>query len=724
MARSSRIDRSRMKKTASTVLVGIDTGGTFTDLVAVELERGHFSYHKVPTVTDDPARGILEGIAELLDQNGLARADVSFLVLGTTLATNAVLQGKWAPTGMLTTAGFRDVLELARQRRPHYFNLDIPKPMPPAARDCRMEVAGRIANDGTEVTPLSEDDVRQAIDALKRKGVEAVAICFLHAYANPAHEERARTLVKKLWPEVYLCTSSDVLAEFREFERFATATVNASLMPIMDRYLERFERGVRELGIRHAPRVMQSNGGAVSPGAVRKRPVNTFFSGPAGGVIGAVGIGGELGLPNLITFDMGGTSTDVCLIRDGEPAKKSERTMGGFPVRTRTLDIHTIGAGGGSIAWMDAGGLLKVGPQSAGANPGPAAYGRGGTKATVTDANVVLGRLNPRTLLGGRMPMHAGRAAAVIDALARDLGVDRIQAAAGVLEIINVNMMGAVRVISVEQGEDPRDFTLVPFGGAGPLHAADVARTMGMRKVLVSPRPGLLSAIGLLHADVRADFSLTRLVRAEPPGLKALNAGFRTLARRGAEWLSGEGEARGVFEWFADLRYFGQNFELILELKGDGLDERQLVKVVEAFHRRHKDYYGYDMRGQPVEIVNLRLVVTGERRSVPQEVVKLARAPLKDALIEKRAVWFRDTGFVTTPVYAREGLPAGCRITGPAIVEQMDTTTVVPPGASLKQEKSGYLHMELAAAPRFRSVACRRSRDPANEQRETHGFPP
>src|SRR5688572_14954120 len=563
-----------------TVCVGIDTGGTFTDLVAVELERKQYHYHKVPTLTDDPAHGILDGITELLDVNGLKRGDVKFLVLGTTLATNAVLEGKWAPTGLITTAGFRDVLELARQRRPHYFNLDIPKAMPPAARDCRIEVDGRIANDGSEVAPLAEDGVRRAVEALKAKKVEAVAVCFLHAYANPAHEERARALVKKLWPGIYLCTSGDVLAEFREFERFATATVNASLMPIMDRYLERFEQGVADLGIRQAPRVMQSNGGAVSPGAVRKLPVNTFFSGPAGGVIGSVGLGGQLKLPDLITFDMGGTSTDVCLIHDGEPAKKSERQIGGFPVRTRTLDIHTIGAGGGSIAWVDAGGLLKVGPQSAGAYPGPAAYGRGGTRPTVTDGNVVLGRLNPRTLLGGRMTMHPEKARAVIDELAGRLGVNAVKAAAGVIEIINVNMMGAVRVISVEQGEDPRDFTLVAFGGAGPLHAADVASNMGMRKVLVPPRPGLLSAIGLLHADVRGDFSLTRLLRAEVASLGPLNAGFDELKKRGAAWLKGEGEADANSGWFADLRYVGQNSELIVELKNDKLAAAGLAKLV------------------------------------------------------------------------------------------------------------------------------------------------
>jgi N-methylhydantoinase A len=678
----------------SKIFVGIDTGGTFTDLVAADVDGRRYCYHKVPT-TGDPARGILEGVAELLDQNGIARRDVAFLVLGTTLATNAVLEGKWARTGVITTTGFRDVLELARQRRPHYFNLDIPKPMPPASRDCRLEVRERVAHDGSVVSPLVENDVRRAVDVLKAKKVEAVAICFMHAYANADHEERARALVKSLWPDIYLCTSNEVLGEFREFERFSTATVNASLMPIMDRTMSQFEKGVAELGIPHTPRVMQSNGGAVSPSAVRKMPVNTFFSGPAGGVIGTVGLGRQLKAPNLITFDMGGTSTDVCLIRDGEPAKKSERQMGGFPVRTRTLDIHTIGAGGGSIAWIDAGGLLKVGPQSAGAYPGPAAYGRGGTQATVTDANVALGRLSPKSLLGGRMAMHPDKAHAAIDDLAKSLSVDAVKAAAGVIEIINVNMMGAVRVISVEQGEDPRDFTLVAFGGAGPLHAADVARNMGMGKVLVPPRPGLLSAIGLLHADVRGDFSLTRLLRAEAINLKAFNAGLADLKKRGAEWLRGEGEKRAKFEWFVDLRYFGQNFELTMPLARERLDATSLNRLTRAFHRRHKTFYGYDMPAQPVEIVNLRLVVTAARRAPP--AVKRNKKSIKKQIVtEKRRVWFTETGFVQTPVYERDQLPAGWRATGPAIIEQMDATTVVPPKTIIHNDALGYLHLTLA----------------------------
>ncbi|HEV7819926.1 MAG TPA: hydantoinase/oxoprolinase family protein, partial [Burkholderiales bacterium] len=578
------------------------------------------------------------------------------------------------------------------------FNLDILKPTPPALRDCRVEVTERIAADGAEVTPLDENDVRNAVARLREKNVEAIAVCMLHSYANPAHERRTRALVKDLWPEPYLCTSSEVLPEFREYERFATTTVNASLMPIMDRYLERFERGVADLGIKVAPRVMQSNGGAVTPGAVRRLPVNTFFSGPAGGVVGSVGLGAELGIRNLITFDMGGTSTDVCLIRDGEPAKKDLREMGGFPVRTRTLDLHTIGAGGGSIAWVDAGGLLKVGPQSAGAFPGPAAYGRGGTKPTVTDANVVLGRLNPRSLLGGRMEMHADRARKVLEEeLVPQLKVDLVRAAAGVVEIINVNMMGAVRVISVEQGVDPRDFTLVAFGGAGPLHAADVARNMGIRHVLVPPRPGLLSALGLLHADVRGDFSLTRLLVAIDTNIKALNAGFIELRARGAEWLAGEAgkNAKADYLWLMDMRYLGQNYELSLPVKNGKLEAKSLARLIAEYHKRHKAIYGYDMPAQAVEVVNLRLVVTVERRAPTHEKHHAARTTVKDAVLEKRKVWFPETGFVTTPVYDRAKLPVNARINGPAVIEQMDTTSVVPPRARLRNDKLGYLHMEV-----------------------------
>jgi len=677
--------------------IGIDTGGTFTDLVLVAPERGRWHYHKVPTFTADPAKCILDGVAELLQLAAVKPAEVDFLVLGTTLATNAVLEGKWARTGLITTRGFRDVLELARQRRPHYFNLDVPKPMPPTPRDCSLEVGERLAADGSVVRPLDEQAVADAVRILKDKKVEAIAICFLHSYQNDAHEKRAAEIVRAQWPEVYLCTSSEVLPEFREFERCASTAVNASLMPIMDRYLERFGNGTRALGIPSTPRVMQSNGGAVTPAAVRKLPINTFFSGPAGGVIGSVGVGTQTGITNLITFDMGGTSTDVCLIKEGEPSKKSQREMGGFPVRTRTIDIHTIGAGGGSIAWIDAGGLLKVGPKSAGAYPGPAAYGRGGTRPTVTDANVVLGRLNPKSLLGGRMDMHPDKARAAIETLSGPLGIDAVEISAGILEIVNVNMMGAVRVISVEQGEDPRDFTFVAYGGAGPLHATDVARTMGIRRVLVPPRPGLLSAQGLLFADQRGDFSLTRLLVADAAALPTINAGFDELKQRAAAWLAGEAVPGAVadYEWQADLRYVGQNFELILPVDEGRLEAKSLAVLQNRFHARHKDFYGYDIPGQPVELVNLRVSVT-VRRERPRTETLAPGAAATAAETGRRPVWFADTGFVDTPVLDRDLLQCGAAFTGPAIVEQMDTTTVIPPQAKVNLDAGGYLHIEVA----------------------------
>jgi N-methylhydantoinase A len=687
--------------------IGIDTGGTFTDIVATDVTCGEYCFHKLPTTADDPARAILQGIEEIIERAQAQRDEVEFLVLGTTLATNAVLEGKTARTGMLTTAGFRDVLELARQRRPHYFNLDVPKPVPAAARDCRLEIDERIGCAGEVLAALPEDQVARAAGALAAKGVEAVAVCFMHAYANSEHERRACDILRRSWPRAYICASHEVLGEFREFERFATTTVNASLMPLMDRYLERFEQGVRQLGVSAMPRVMQSNGGAVSPSAVRRMPVNTFFSGPAGGVIGTRALGKRLGTRDLIAFDMGGTSTDVCLIGDLEPAQKSQREIAGFPVRTRTLDIHTIGAGGGSIAWVDAGGLLKVGPLSAGAFPGPAAYGRGGVKPTVTDANVVLGRLNPRTLLGGRMVVYPARARSAIEKeLCEPLRIDLFAAAAGVLEIVNANMMGAVRVISVEQGEDPREFALVAFGGAGPLHAADIARNMGIRRVIVPSRPGLLSAIGLLDADVRGDFSLTRLMRARPENLTPINLGFVQLREQARAWLRGEAgaDARAAFEWSVDLRYVGQNFELMLPCHSDQLDPELLDGLIASYHRSHREFYGYDMQGQPVELVNLRLVVTVARSSPAQER-PVTGGNVVQALAESRRVWFPEAGFVATPVYRRELLPAGTQFDGPLIIEQMDATTVVPPKAKFSLDAHGAMHLSLEAANRQTEAA-------------------
>ena len=677
----------------ASIAIGIDTGGTFTDLVAYDAARGRHARHKLASTGEDPSAAILAGIKAVLAELDRAAGDIAYVGHGTTVATNAVLEGTVARTGMITTRGFRDVVEIARQRRPHFFNLEVAKPRPAAPRECRREVAGRLAEDGTEVEALDKAGVEAAIEALRRDGVEAVAVCFLHSYADPAHERRAAEIVGERWPEIPVTTSVEVLAELREYERFATTMMNASLLPVMDRYLSRFEAGCGALGIAAPPKVMQSNGGAVSPGAVRRLPVNTLFSGPAGGVVASQRLGVALGEGNLLTFDMGGTSTDVSLIRDGRPATRNERMMAGWPVRSRTLDIHTIGAGGGSIAWIDPGGLLKVGPESAGAAPGPAGYGRGGTRATVTDANIVLGRLNPVSLLDGRMAVHADRARAAVDALAGPLGLDATRAAAGIVDIVNANMMGAVRVVSVEQGEDPRDHVLVAFGGAGPLHAAEIAAELGICRILVPRSPGLFSAAGLLHAETRGDFSLTRILAAEASSLTALNAGLADLAARGAAWRTGEGlDETAVRDWRLDMRYRGQSFELDVRIAEGRLDADGLARALADFHARHQAVNGYQVPDGAVEIVTLRHALAAARPPVPAEASTSGAAGGSEA----RPVWFPATGFVETPVLPRHALAPGQRLAGPLVVEQMDTTTLVPPGDAVTVHEGGDLLLELA----------------------------
>ena len=679
--------------------IGIDTGGTFTDLTLVTIPEGKYHFHKTPTTPDDASIGILRGVRELIEMAGVSAGTVDFLCHGTTLATNAILEAKWAKTGLITTAGFRDVLELARQRRPNFFNLDIPKPTPPALRETRLEVTERIAHDGSVVTALDEEQVREVARLLQAQGCAAIAICFLHAYANPAHERRAAEIVREEWPDVYLSTSSDVLLEFREYERFATTSINASLLPVIDSYLERFEKGVEGLGVPSQPRIMQSNGGAVSPRAVRAKPINTFFSGPAGGVVAAATLGIEAGYPEVITFDMGGTSTDVAMVRGGIAGMSDIRDMAGFPVRTRTLDIHTIGAGGGSLAWIDPGGLLKVGPRSAGSKPGPASYGRGGTLPTVTDANMVLGRLNQKALLGGKMPVYPDRGRkAIEDNLCGKLGLDVEHAAAGILEIINVNMMGAVRVISVEKGEDPRRFALMPFGGAGPLHVCDIAQIMGIPHVFIPQRPGILSSLGLLYADTQSDFSLTRLVPAKEEFCDSVNAAINQLKERGRSWLTAErlDEAEAAYMWSVDLRYSGQNFELNTALHTDAVDGSVMVGLSESFHSAHEQAYGYRMTERGVEIVNVRLSLQVARELPPSLKVESSGGRIDDAIVESRPVWFLDQGFVETKVYDRSRVPLAAQFSGPAVIEQMDATTVIPPDAKVHNDEFGNLMVTMA----------------------------
>lgn len=674
--------------------LGVDTGGTFTDVALVDEERGLVDVRKVPSNRADPARAILRGITEILTAAGVPPDRVAFLGHGTTVATNAVLEGTTARVGMLTTTGMRDVLELARQRRPHLYDMDVPKPDPVVPRQLRLEVGERLAPDGTPVRGLDPREASARLTALGDAGVEAIAVCLLHAYANADHERALRDLAAKILPQVPVSLSSQVHPEFREYGRFSTTVLNAALVPVMRRYLSRLATAAHGHGIGTPVRVIQSNGGVMSAESAAEHPVSTLFSGPSAGVLGAVQLAGAAGEQDLITFDMGGTSTDVCLVRGGEVPVVHEREIAARPVLGAMVDIHSVGSGGGSIAWVDDGGLLKVGPRSAGAEPGPACYGRGGTVPTVTDANVVLGYLHPEAPLAGSLRVDVTAARAALAAHVGDpLRLDTDAAAHGVLRVLQASLVRAVRAISVERGTDPRDFTLVPFGGAGPLHAAALARELGIRRVLVPPAPGILCAYGALSADLRADFGSTCLASATADGLPALEAAFKELETRAYTWLDREGVTdKAVLERGVELRYARQNYQLAVPMSGEP-DDTVLAHVVERFHRLHEHRYGYAAPGEPVQVVTARLTAvvptprTWQAASTPP--------PSADGGPRgTRSVFFDGDGWVDCPVYDRTTLGAGQVVEGPGIVGQLDATTVVLPGQTFRVDAAANLIIE------------------------------
>ncbi|SFD94506.1 N-methylhydantoinase A [Salipiger profundus] len=529
---------------------------------------------------------------------------------------------------------------------------------------------------------------------LARTGAEAVGICFLHSYANHVHENCVAEEIRAALPEMFVSTSSDVVNEFREYERFSSTVLNASLLPVMDQYLSDFEEGVRKLKPEIALRVMQSNGGVMSSGMARRKPINTFLSGPAAGVVGAVEASTRAGSPDFITFDMGGTSTDVCLIDQGNPTLRQEQIIAGLPVKRPTVDVNTVGSGGGSIAWLDEMGLLKVGPRSAGAYPGPACYGRGGKEPTVSDANMYLGRLNPNSLLGGRMKVDQTAAETALGKLAAPMTICEEEAAAGILKIVTADMVQAIRVISVERGMDPRNYALVAYGGAGPLHAADVALELGMSRVIVPQSPGLLCALGLLHSKLRIDFSQTRLITMEEGAEIAMNELLAGLQADFECWKRSEGVADQPMKTSlsGDFRYHGQDFELSIPLSGSQVTAIDTQRLVEAFHNAHLEQYGYNAPAQQVQLVAMRLVVSGDKPELP--AYRASQGERVAVPSEARNVWFETSGWIETPVYLREMLPTGTKLDGPAVVEQMDTITVVPPEMTLSVLPDGALMLE------------------------------
>ncbi len=656
-------------------IVGIDVGGTFTDLTAVDDATGRVVVTKVPSRPRNEAAAVLDGLAAL----GIAPRDVRRLVHGTTVGTNAVLERRGAPVAVLTTAGFRDLIEIGRTKRniPALFVPTFVRPKPVVERKRRFEVVERLVADGSVLVPLDMASVERALDAAVESGAEAIAVCLLHAYLNPAHERIIADTAKGRCPGVPVSCSADVVAEYREFERFSTTVLNAYLQPLMDGYLSGLERQLRAVGYAHGVLTVASSGGMMTTETARRLPIKTIFSGPAGGVSQACFVGNSAAVRDLITYDMGGTSTDVCLVRDLMPLATSDGMVGAFPVKVPQIDMHTVGAGGGSLAWLDLDGSLQVGPRSAGATPGPAAYGLGGIEPTVTDANVVLGRIGTTRRLGGSITIDAARARQAVADLAARMGrvmtVDAL--AEGIVRIAVARMTSAIREISIQRGHDPRDFTLVAFGGAGPMHALALADEIGIPRVLVPRHPGNFSALGLLASDIKHDEVRTRVgpLRERWSLLAGLFAGMEGGVRRQLE-LEGFDAPQQRMRRSLDLRYRSQAFELNLEL-GD----EPLAAVEAAFHQRHQAMYGHADPTATIELVNARLSAYGVVAKPEPERHQVAAASLEAALIERRPVRF-EGAVHDCPVWERERLPGDAALRGPAIVEEFGATTVVPPG--------------------------------------------
>jgi N-methylhydantoinase A len=680
--------------------VGVDSGGTFTDVCVFDEESGQIGIWKVSSTPADPSVGIVESVEQGIGRSGRSAADIGFFGHGTTVGTNALLQHRGVRTGLITTRGFRDLLEIGRQKRPDLYDLQADKPEPIVPRDLRLEVGERVLFDGRVETPLDEDEVRRAARRLKAAGVEAVAICFLYGFAYPEHEARARRIVAEEIPDAFVCASHEVAPEFREYERLSSTVVNAYLGPVMEGYIARLGRRLVELGVGAPLHLTQSNGGVLGFATAARLAVRTLLSGPSTGVVAAQAVGRAAGFDDLITFDMGGTSTDVALLTGGACALASDADIEGYPIKAPMLDIHTVGAGGGSIAVVDGGGLLKVGPRSAGADPGPAAYGRGNREPTVTDANVVLRTLNPEHLLDGRMPIDRDLALAAVGRTATELGLDPTATALGILSVVTANMAKAIRVISVQRGHDPRDYTLMAFGGAGPLHAARLARELEIRRVLIPRAPGTLCALGLLLTDLRADFARSRQMPFAPGAAAEASATFAELEDRAVAWFDAEAIApeRRLLNRVADMRYCGQNYEIGVPVPLGALDAEALARVGAAFAAAHARLYGFVADADPVEIVTFRVEAIGLVEKAAFAPEPDAGADAAPAIAGWRDVWLADgAGPVRCPIYRREALRPGNVFAGPAIVEQMDTTAVVLPDMTARVDP--YLNLILEFAP-------------------------
>lgn len=673
--------------------VGVDIGGTFTDVLAMDT-GGRARVYKTSTTPDDPSEGFFRALERAAADHALPLEaflrDVEVIVHGTTITTNAVLTGEGAVTGFVTTKGFRDALNMRRGLKERQFEKYAP-PQPLVPRHRVQVVEERITVGGDVMVPLNERDVAEAAKALRDEGVEAVAVSTLWSFRNPVHERRIGELLQTELPGVYISLSADILPQIRVYERHSTTALNAYVGPVLARYLTRLQERLGALGFQGTLLIMQSNGGVMSPQMAQRFASNTLLSGPAGGPLAGVFYGSAHDLRNVITIDMGGTSFDVALVRDGIPEVTVEGSIGGHRIASPILDIHTIGAGGGSIAGVDSGGLLTVGPRSAGANPGPACYGRGGTRPTVTDADLILGYLDPEFFHGGELKLDVRAARTAIEEhVAAPLEMTVVEAAAGIYQVVNANMAAALEVVSVQRGHDPREFVLVVAGGAGPIHAAPIARELEIPRVLIPRESSVFCAAGMLISDLKHDYVRTYARDVDKVDMGEVAGLFEDMAGAARETLRAEGVApdRSELAYAADLRYVGQFNEVEVPAFGDGAGVTDLGRMVDAFHDEHDNLYGYSMRGAPVELINLRVTARGRVEKPRFERSAAAGSDASAAHRARREAWF-DGQFREVPVYDGLRLRNGNLVTGPAIVDQPTTTIVVPPSFDLTCDEFG-----------------------------------
>ena len=697
--------------------IGVDIGGTFTDGTLVDSISGKVSTSKVLTTPSDPSSGFISAVQKLLDLDGNVATDaIEHVVHATTVATNAIIEGKTAKTAFVTTEGFRDMLEIARQIRPSLYDLQFEKPAPLVPRQLCFEVPERLDAKGQVVTPLDEKALAEVVEQIAESGVEAVAVCLLHSYRNPDHERRIGKAIAARLPNVIISLSADVVPEFREYLRASTTVINSAVAPIVSTYLKSITEKLHANDVTSELLVMQSSGGVYPASAASDNPVFMVESGPAAGAVAAANLGTALGHADVISFDMGGTTAKASLIRGGQPNITKDYNVGGsamagagafggasgYPIRTPVVDLVEIGAGGGSIAWVDSGGALRVGPHSAGADPGPVCYNLGGTEPTITDANLVLGRLDPNYFAGGDMTLDLDKAREAIRTQCADpLGLSIEEAAHGIVEIANTAMVNALRLVSVQRGHDPRDFMLVGFGGAGPAHAVRLAEQAGIPRVLIPLGPGTASALGLLVTDVRMEGSATLIVRADEIELSRISDEFDRLQSAGREAhriaASASGDPR--FERAVEMRYWGQSFELSIPAPASTvIDDAWMNELTESFHEAHETAYGFRAHDEPVELVNLRLTTIG--KIARPEMRKLDNTGTDASVASKgnRPVYFSENtgqkGIIETTVYDRSKLPAGAIFNGPAIIEEPDCTTVIHPAWTATVDEYGNLGIE------------------------------